>query len=101
MIKVLVKKEKNKIKEVTMGGHANYDDYGKDIVCAAASSIVITTINAILEIDKTWIDYSLNEELTVTVRKDNNILNKLIDNMVNMLKELENDYQENIKIKEE
>ena len=84
-----------------MSGHANYDDYGKDIVCAAASSIVITTINAILEIDKTWIDYSLNEELTVTVRKDNNILNKLIDNMVNMLKELENDYQENIKIKEE
>ena len=101
MIKVLVKKEKNNIKKITMNGHANYDDYGKDIVCAAASSIAITTINAILEINKDWIDYSLKEELTIIVKEKNEILNKLIENMVNMLKELEKDYQKNIIIKEE
>ena len=32
MIKVNIK---NKI--ITMTGHAEYDDYGKDIVCASAS----------------------------------------------------------------
>ncbi len=101
MIKVLLKSENNKVKKITMSGHANYDDYGKDIVCSAASSIVITTVNAILEIDKTWIDYSLKNDLTIVVIKDNDILNKLINNMVNMLKELESKYQENIIIKEE
>ncbi len=101
MIKVLVKKEENIIKKIKMNGHANYADYGKDIVCAAASSIAITTINAILEIDKDLIDYSVGKELTIVVKKDNEILNKLLNNMVNMLKDLEKDYQKNIIIKEE
>ena len=101
MIKVLVTKEKNNIKKIIMDGHANYADYGKDIVCAAASSIAITTINAILEINKNWIDYSVEKELTIEAKEDNEILNKLLNNMVNMLKELEKDYQKNIIIKEE
>ena len=46
MIKVLKKGSIIKI-----SGHANYDEKGKDIVCASVSSIVITTINAIIEID--------------------------------------------------
>ena len=40
MISVKVLKNKIEIK-----GHALYDDYGKDIVCSAVSSIVTTTIN--------------------------------------------------------
>ena len=52
MIKISIKYEENKIKEVLIKGHALYDDYGKDIVCAAVSSIVITTVNAILSINK-------------------------------------------------
>ena len=46
MIKVDLTKEN----VITISGHANYDDKGKDIVCASVSSIVITTINAIIEI---------------------------------------------------
>ena len=42
MIKVEVIK-----KNISIIGHANFDEYGKDIVCAAASSIVITSIEAI------------------------------------------------------
>ena len=43
MIKVNIKNN-----EITVSGHANYDDYGKDIVCASVSSLVISTVNAIL-----------------------------------------------------
>ena len=46
MIKVIIKKN-----SITVDGHAMYDDYGKDIVCAGASSILITTVNAILKFD--------------------------------------------------
>ena len=48
---------KDKVIEIT--GHAQYDDYGKDIVCSAASSIVTTTINGILSINDKAISYEL------------------------------------------
>ena len=33
-----------------MQGHAEYDQYGKDIVCSAASTIIIGGINAIAQL---------------------------------------------------
>ena len=101
MIKVNVLVDKN-IKEIDIIGHANYSEYGKDIVCSATSSIVITTVNAILSFDK---DYVLYEELPnkfiIKINEYNDIVSKLITNMLNLLKELEKDYPKYIKIKEE
>ena len=48
MLVINVKRNNNLIEEVIFHGHAEFNKYGKDIVCAAASSIVITSINAIL-----------------------------------------------------
>jgi len=36
---------------ISILGHANYDDYGKDIVCAAVSTTVITSVEAIAKFD--------------------------------------------------
>lgn len=95
MIKVNLK-EKDKI---VITGHAGYDDYGKDIVCASVSSIVITTINAIIDIDDTAIEYKdLDNKLVIKILKENDIVNKLINNMISLLGQLENDYKECIKI---
>lgn len=95
MIKISIKYEENKIKEVLIKGHALYDDYGKDIVCAAVSSIVITTVNAILSINKDSITF--DESVMIKVIKDDEITGKLLINMINLLKELEHDYPNNIK----
>ena len=51
MIKVNVKKKENSISEITITGHAYYDESGKDIVCASTSSIAITMVNAILRVN--------------------------------------------------
>ena len=32
-------------------GHANYDEFGKDIICSAVSSIIIGALNAIKDVD--------------------------------------------------
>lgn len=94
MIKVEIENNKIEIK-----GHANYDDYGKDIVCASVSSIVITTINAIIEFDPESIYYEdLNNRILIEKLKDNDITNKLINNMIELLEELEKSYKDNIKI---
>ena len=94
MIKVEIENNKIEIK-----GHANYDDYGKDIVCASVSSIVITTINAIIEFDPESIYYEdLNNRILIKKLKDDDITNKLISNMIELLEELEKSYKDNIKI---
>ena len=101
MIKVNVL-VKDKIEEISIIGHANYDEYGKDIVCSSASSIVITTVNAIIAFDEDYVDYKEEKDkFTIKINKHDDILEKLITNMLNMLKELENDYPKYIKIKEE
>ena len=96
MIKVIVKEENNRIKEVTIKGHALYDTLGKDIVCAAVSSIVITTVNAIESICKGSIECD-ESVFKIKVLKDDEITNKLLINMINLLKELSEEYPENIK----
>ena len=95
MIKIDLR-DKNKI---IIKGHAMYDDYGKDIVCASVSSIVITTINAILEIDSDSIEYIEKDNyIEITILNSNEITNKLIKNMILLLEQLENDYKDNIKL---
>ena len=39
-----------KIEAIEAQGHAEYDQYGKDIVCSAASTIIIGGINAIAQL---------------------------------------------------
>ena len=99
MLVIKVKRNNDIIEHISFTGHALYDDKGKDIVCASASSIYITTINAILSFDKNAISYNDKNEVT-NIKKDE-ITNKLLNNMLSMLVELENDYKKNIKIVEE
>ncbi len=96
MIKVILKKN-----EIVISGHAGYDDKGKDIVCSAVSSSVLTSVNGILSIDKDSIKVYEKEDFTIKILKESEVVKKLLDNMVNMLRELEKEYKEFIKIVKE
>lgn len=94
MIKIVIEKDNIKI-----SGHAGYGVKGTDIVCASVSSIVITSLNAILRIDSNAISYKQDEGfIEVEIKKHEKTVDILIDNMISMLEELERDYKENIKI---
>lgn len=100
MIKVNVLKKENIIKEVNILGHAMYDDFGKDIVCSAVSSIAITTINGLLAIDEESILYEeKKDELDIVVKKENDIVNKLMQNMIDLFNSLHEQYPKNITVK--
>lgn len=101
MIKVNIKTVNNNIDTIEISGHAGYDVMGKDIVCAAVSSITITTVNAILKLDSKAIDYIQDENLTINVKKHDEVTLVLIQNMIDLLQELEKDYKKNIKINRE
>ncbi len=100
MIKVNVVKEDLKFKRIEILGHAMYDDYGKDIVCSACSSIVTTTINGILALDNESLSYLVSKKgLEIEVKSFDKTTQVLINNMISLLKELEENYPENIEVK--
>ena len=101
MIKVRISKKDNVIQSIHCKGHAMYDDYGKDIVCASFSTMIITTINAILTFDQDAISYTDTNDLKIINIKKDNITNGLLNNLVNMIYELRDNYDKNIKVKEE
>lgn len=101
MIKVKVKRKNKIVYEIIISGHAEYDTKGKDIVCAAVSSMAILTINGIISLDES-IDYENSPGLLkIRVLKDTEINIKLLDNLINMLEELTIQYPKNIEIRNE
>ena len=98
MIKVEVVKEKDLYNKVSILGHAMYADYGKDIVCSAVSSIVTTTINGCIALDKDSLKYEVNDKGVVISNIVGDNTQTLINNMVSLLKELEEKYPTNIKV---
>lgn len=94
MIKVNITKDKIKV-----FGHAGYEEVGKDIVCASVSSIVTTTINAVIRLDESAIHYEEQEGMVqIDIMKHDLVTDTLILNMVELLKELEKEYSKYIKI---
>lgn len=95
MIKINISKD-----EITIKGHSGYSEAGSDIVCASVSSILITTVNALISIDEDCISYKEDDGyLNLKINKHNEIIDKLINNMINLLKELEVQYKKNIEIR--
>ena len=84
---------------ITATGHARYAQQGKDIVCAAVSSIVTTTINNVIALEDDTIKYDTKEgNVCITVLRNSKVTDKLLNVLIDMLKELAIDYPQNIKI---
>ena len=100
MIKVFIESTDHKINKIIINGHAKYNDYGKDIVCSAVSTCVITTVNGISELNNKYLNIIENkDELVIEIKENDLVCDKLIQNMINILEDLEKQYPKNIKIK--
>ncbi|HHX33379.1 MAG TPA: ribosomal-processing cysteine protease Prp [Mollicutes bacterium] len=96
---IKVKRTKNSL---TITGHAGFADYGKDIVCASVSTMITTSVNDMFVVNKDAFTYSDDgKKLIIKIIKEDDLINKLFDNLFNLLKSLEKDYKENIKIESE
>lgn len=88
-------------KTFLMKGHAEYSEHGTDIVCAAASSIAITSLKAMAKF-LNCTDYKLVEKegyLHLTLFKNDEVVNQLYNNLRETLLELETQYPDYIKIR--
>ena len=102
MIKVKYQISDNIVKNIEIKGHAKHGDFGQDIVCASVSTVAITSVNAIISLDVDAITYEEKDGyLKITKTNDNESANKILNNLINMLTELAEDYPKNISIRNE
>ncbi len=100
MIKVKVKRENNNITYINVTGHAEFADYGSDIVCSAVSCLCFTIANQLLSIDDSLNITAENNDFSFTNLSDTHDVQLLLNTLVNGLVQVENEYSKNIKVME-
>ena len=97
MIQVMIIHQDENIVGLTCEGHAHFDQYGKDLVCAAVSAILTGGFNAFQEDE---VESILLEEGKAMVRIKNVTRAKIIlETILTQLETIENAYPKNLKIK--
>jgi len=88
--------------EIIISGHAGFADYGKDIVCASVSSMVVACANDMLTVNEKAVTYTDDgSEVVIKIIQEDELISKLLNNLKELLKSLAKDYPENIKIDSE
>ena len=85
-----------------ISGHAEYDEYGKDIVCSSITTAVFTTLNLLDKLLKKE-DYSFFEDeadgvIDFTLNTESKLASIVILNLLDILKNIEEQYPCNLKI---
>ena len=101
MIRADFTRTEDKLTSFALRGHAGYDDFGKDIVCASVTSAVQLTANAITEVLKVKADVQVLDN-QIRLKLPNDCPQEAIHFMDALLLHLEilaEDYEGTIKVK--
>ncbi|KMK93950.1 ribosomal-processing cysteine protease Prp [Rossellomorea marisflavi] len=105
MINIRVEKTKGRIRSFSMDGHANFDEYGQDIVCAGASAVSFGSVNAIMALTgiEPYIEQNDGGHFVCVIPDDlpeetDRNVQLLLDGMVVSLQTIETTYSDFIKI---
>ncbi len=102
MIRIHIVQNKQVLKKIILEGHANYNEYGKDIVCAAVSATYLCTINGIFALNGETIKVEdNNDKKIIKVLNYDKTTITLLENMIRCLTSLEKQYPKNIKLDKE
>lgn len=98
MISVNVTFIGNEVKTLTVSGHANYAEYGKDIVCAGVSAVVTGGINALTSNVKNIKIINEDNKLGVEVINSNQEIQIILNTILIQLETIQKSYKKYIKI---
>ncbi|HZH59797.1 MAG TPA: ribosomal-processing cysteine protease Prp [Metabacillus sp.] len=105
----IYRSNKGLITSFTLSGHAEFDEYGKDIVCAGASAVTFGAVNAVLSL--TNIEPQIDQggdggflQVKLPSNLDQSTSDKvqlLLEGMVVSLQTIERDYGQYISVSDE
>lgn len=90
-----------KIKGFELKGHADYDEFGYDIVCSAATSNAVAVINSLENLQKVSVKDVIAEEGLISCLIEDTDIEKsqlLLQHLRLALEEISREYPKNIKI---
>lgn len=102
MVKVSFYYQTNNIVRTEVEGHANFDQYGSDIVCAGISAIVFGSLNALDNLvskQEVKIEQS-NNKIVINVLQATDANQMILKTTLWQLKTISEQYHKNISIKE-
>ena len=102
MIKIKILQQNDVVIKIQIKGHADFDESGKDLVCASVSSISVGLLNAINEknydVDMTMDEGLINIEV---LDLNNTDLQLMLFVAIIQLKTIEESYSKYIRIEKE
>ena len=99
MIQLSIFGKPNQITKVILQGHAEYRDWGKDVVCAGVSSIVFGTMNALDELAKDACAFQIDEnKITIDVEQTSHDVQMILETMVIQVKTVMESYPKNVTV---
>lgn len=103
MINLTILKSNGAITTIQSKGHSGYADAGQDIVCSAVSTIMQATLNGLINVVKTKVDYEINAQIPfmrISVSEEDQQAQILMRTAYLALQQIAQDYKNYIKIKE-
>lgn len=101
MIKVEIKHQEDYIILMKVSGHALFDDFGKDIVCAGVSSVMVGLLNALdLKTDYLVEIHEDDQSMMVSTQQPNATGQMICEVGLIQLQTIANQFPKNIQIRE-
>ena len=98
MIKVIYDIDGDRYTSLEVSGHANSDEYGKDLICASVSSIMFGFMNALDALDEEIQIQQLTNQITVINHSSSNKVQDYFELVMMQLKTIEESYGDFIKV---
>ena len=98
MIKVIYDIDGDRYTSLEVRGHANFDEYGKDLICASVSSIMFGFMNALDALDEEIQIQQLTNQITVINHSSSNKVQDYFELVMMQLKTIEESYGDFIKV---
>ena len=98
MIKVIYEVKDNEYLDLEVSGHAEYDESGKDLICASVSSIIFGFMNALDALNEDIEIKQLTNKIKITNHSSSTIVQNYFELVMMQLKTIEESYGDFIKV---
>ena len=98
MIKVIYEARDNEYLDLEVSGHAEYDESGKDLICASVSSIIFGFMNALDALNEDIEIKQLTNKIKITNHSSSSTVQDYFELVMMQLKTIEESYGDFIKV---
>ena len=98
MIKAIYEVKDDHFTSLSVSGHAEAGEYGKDLICASVSSIVFGLMNALDELDKNIQIQQHKNLITISNNTGSSVADDYMKLVLTQLKTIEESYGDFIRV---